>query len=79
MTTVTEYFEEKAYKPKWFLGDRVEGKWKGIPFIGTVGNDSLISDQQGPIVTVFLDLPIKYKGNVYNIITLKVKDLKKRT
>ncbi len=78
MASLAEYFEKNRYKPKWFMGDRVEGKWNGIPFVGSVANDSLVSEEVGPRVSVFVDLPIQYKGRVYNIVTVKVKDLKPR-
>ena len=76
--TLSEYFEQNRYKPKWLIGDRVEGKWNGIPFVGSVGNDTVISEVEGPRVSVFVDLPILHKGKVYNIITTKPKDLKAR-
>ena len=64
MKTVAEYFAENRYKPKYFLGDRVIGKWNKIPFVGTVANDSVVSDSEGPKISIFLDLPIKYKNNI---------------
>ena len=76
MSNLLRYFENKAYKPTWFLGDRVTGKWNKIPFVGSVGNDTVISDVEGPRVSVLLDLPIKYQGKVHNIIIVKPKDLK---
>lgn len=76
--TLSEYFEQNRYKPKWFIGDRVEGKWNGIPFVGSVGNDTLINEEQGPRVSVFVDLPILYKDEIYTIIFLKPKELKAR-
>lgn len=78
MPSLGEYFSLNRYKPKWFIGDRVEGKWNGIPFVGSVGNDTLISEEEGPRVSVFVDLPILYKDKVYSIITLKPKELKAR-
>jgi len=71
MITLSEYFSDKRYKPKWFMGDRVQGKFNNIPYIGTVGNDSLVSEIEGPIVSIYLDLPIKYKKTIYNIIFVK--------
>ena len=59
MPNYAEYFEKITYKPKWFIGDRVCGKYKKIPFVGTVGNDTLISEIEGPRVSVHLDLPMK--------------------
>jgi hypothetical protein len=76
--TYAEYFALNRYKPKWFIGDRVEGKWNGIPFVGSVGNDGLVSELEGSKVSVHVDLPILYKGKIHNIIFLKPKELKAR-
>ena len=78
MASLAEYFEQNRYKPKWFIGDRVEGKWNGIPFVGTVGNDSVVNEHEGPKVSVFVDLPILYKGKIHNIIFTKPNNLKLR-
>ena len=78
MPSLAEYFAKNRYQPKWFIGDRVQGKWNKIPFVGTVGNDGLVSEEAGPKVDIFVDLPILYKGKVYNIITMHPKDLKAR-
>ena len=77
MGNQTDYFEKIGYRPTYFLGDRVFGKWNKIPFIGTVGNDTKINDIEGPRISIHLDLPIKYKGTVYNFIFVKHKDIKK--
>lgn len=76
MSNLARYFEANRYKPKWHIGDRVTGKWNRIPFVGTVGNDTLISEAQGPRVSVFLDLPIKFKDEIKQIIFVKPTDLK---
>ena len=75
---MAEYFLEKRYKPTWFMGDRVQGKFNNIPYIGTVGNDSMVSEIEGPIVSVFLDLPLVYKNEIYNVIFVKPNTLTKR-
>ena len=75
MGTLAEYFEKNAYKPKYFLGDRVYGKFNSIPFVGTVGNDRVIN-LDGPEITIHLDLPIKYKDEIKNFIIVKHKDVK---
>jgi hypothetical protein len=62
MANLAEYFAEHRYKPKYQIGSRVIGTWNKIPFVGTVGNDTVISEKEGPRLTVFIDLPIKYKG-----------------
>jgi hypothetical protein len=77
MGNLSEYFERNAYKPKYFLGDRVYGKFNGIPFIGTVGNDRVVS-LDGPEITIHLDLPIKYKDEIKNFIIVKHKDIKQK-
>ena len=76
MSNLARYFETKAYKPEWDIGDRVFGHWNKIPFVGTVGNDRYISDITGPEITVHLDLPIKYMDKVHNILIVKHKDIK---
>ncbi len=75
MPSYTEYFNANAYKPKYEIGDRVFGKWNKIPFVGSVGNDRVVSEA-GPEVTIHLDLPIKFDSKVHNIIIVKHKDIK---
>ena len=76
MGNQTDYFERNGYRPKYFIGDRVSGRWNRIPFIGTVGNDRLISEETGPEITIHLDLPIKFKDKVHNLIIVKHSDIK---
>jgi len=75
MGNQTDYFERIGYKPEYFLGDRVFGKWNKIPFIGTVGNDTVINNT-GARITIHLDLPIKFDSKVHNIIVVKHEDIK---
>lgn len=76
MSNLATYFEANRYKAKWSIGDRVTGKWNKVPFVGTVGNDTLISEREGPRVSVHLDLPIKHNKEIYNILFLGPKELK---
>lgn len=76
MGTLAEYFEKHRPKPVWHLGDRVFGRWNKIPFIGTVGNDNMVSETEGPIVIVHLDLPIRFEDKVFTLIKVKQKDIK---
>ena len=39
---LAEYFAKNRYVAKYAMGDRVIGKWNGIPFVGSVGNDTVI-------------------------------------
>jgi hypothetical protein len=76
MGNQSDYFERIGYKPKYFLGDRVSGKWNKIPFIGTVGNDRKLNETDGPEVTIHLDLPIRIDGSNHSFIIVKHKDIK---
>lgn len=76
MGNQTDYFNRIGYTGKWEIGDRVFGHWNKIPFVGTVGNDRLLNERDGPEITVHLDLPIKYKDTVYNMLIVKHKDIK---
>ena len=75
MASLTTYFENKAYQPTYFIGDRVFGHYNKIPFIASVGNDRVIS-LDGPEITVHLDLPIKVDGVVKTMLVVKHKDIK---
>ncbi len=77
MGTLAEYFEKNRPKPVWHIGDRVFGRWNKIPFVGTVGNDNMINEQEGPRVSIHLDLPILYNDKLHNIIFVKQKDIKR--
>ncbi len=77
MPNYAEYFDKISYKPTWFIGDRVFGRYHKIPFIGTVGNDTLISELEGPRVTVHLDLPMRIDNYNHSFIIVKPKDLKR--
>ena len=76
MASLAEYFAKNRYQAKYQIGDRVIGKWNNIPFVGSVGNDTVISEEKGPQVSVQLDLPIKYDGKVYTVLIVKHKDIK---
>jgi len=76
MASLAEYFKANRYQSKYNIGDRIIGKWNKIPFVGTVGNDTLINEIEGPRISVYLDLPIKFKGVVHHVIIVKHKDVK---
>ena len=76
MGSQTDYFNRIGYRPTYEIGDRVIGKWNKIPFVGTVGNDTVISEQEGPRISVHLDLPIKYKDQVRTVIFVQHRDVK---
>ena len=79
MGSQTDYFEKIGYRPKFFLGDRVFGYWRKIPFVGTVGNDTIVNLIDGPRITIQLDLPIRIDNFNHQIIVVKHRDIKKLT
>ena len=79
MGNQTDYFNKIGYYPKFFLGDRVFGYWRKIPFIGTVGNDTIVNLIDGPRITIQLDLPIRIDSFNHQIIVVKHRDIKKLT
>jgi hypothetical protein len=77
MASLTDYFAKNAYKPKYFIGDRVFGQYNNIPFIGTVSNDTIISEIEGPRISIHLDLPIKIDNEIKTVIIVKHKNIKR--
>ena len=77
MGNQTEYFQRIGYRPKYLIGDRVFGHWNGIPFAGTVGNDTLISTVEGARISIHLDLPICYDNQIKTVIIVKHSDIKR--
>lgn len=75
--SLTTYFQSIGYKHKYDMGDRVIGKYHKIPFVGSVGNDRLVSTDVGPEVTVHLDLPLLFDKKYYTIIVVKHKDIRR--
>ena len=68
MPSLAEYFERERPKPFFEFGTRVFGKYNKIPIIGTVYGDGMINEEQGPRLTIHLDLPIMIDGNAKSII-----------
>jgi hypothetical protein len=76
MVSLADYFAANRYKAVYSIGDRVYGKFNKTPFIGSVGNDTVINEEQGPRVSIHLDLPIKVDGEYKSVIIVKHKDIK---
>jgi hypothetical protein len=76
MGTLAEYFAANRPKATWTFGQRVFGRFHGIPFVGTTGGEGMVNETEGSLVTVFIDLPIKYKDVWYTTaIKVKPKDI----
>jgi hypothetical protein len=73
---LAEYFALHRPKPKYSVGDRVEGSYKGIPWVGTAYTDNMRNLDEGPMVHVHLDLPMKIDAEYHNYIRVKYKDIK---
>ena len=76
MSTLAEYFAEHRPKPKYQVGDRVEGTYMGIPYVGTAYTDNMRSELEGPIVSIHLDLPIKINSVWHTNIRATYKQIK---
>jgi hypothetical protein len=76
MSTLTEQFAKSGYQPTYFIGDRVFGRYKKIPFMATVGNDRNKVGSEEPEVVVHLDLPLHYNGEVITMLIVRHKDIK---
>ena len=72
MAGLAEYFAEHRPAAKWSFGERVAGKFNGIPFVGTTGGEGMVNELEGSVVTVFVDLPIKHNGT-WHTTFIKVK------
>lgn len=79
MRNQAEYFKENRHVAKYEFGQRIFGYWNNIPFVGTVGNDTVINETIGPQYSIHLDLPIKYQKVIYNVIVDKQSNFKKIT
>ena len=77
MGTQTDYFDRIGYKHTYDIGDRVIGKYNKVPFVGTVGNDRLINYNDGPEITIHLDLPILVDKVPKMFIIVKHKDVRR--
>jgi hypothetical protein len=73
---LAEYFTANRPVPKYAVGDRVEGVFKGIPYVGTAYTDNMRNPDEGPMVSVHLDLPMKIGKEWHMYIRVKYKEIK---
>ena len=74
--TLAEYFEANRPKPKYKFGDRVEGTYKKIPYVGTAYGDNMRNELEGPMVSIHLDLPMKVGTEWLNHIRVTYKEIR---
>lgn len=77
MPSLKEYFDKDRYQAKFEFMARVTGTYKGIRWIGSVSNDTVISPDEGPVLHIHLDLPIKIDGEYKTILVTKHKGVKR--
>ena len=76
MSSLAEYFAQHRPVPKYAVGDRVEGVYQGIPYVGTAYTDNMRNETEGPMVSIHLDLPIKIDSVWRNNIRATYKQIK---
>ena len=76
MSNLSEYFKANRPVPRYNFGDRVEGVYKGIPYVGSAYTDNMRNEAEGPLVSIHLDLPIKLGAEYVNYIRVKYKEIK---
>jgi hypothetical protein len=76
MSTLAEYFEANRPKPRYKFGDRVEGTYKGIPYVGSAYTDNMRNETEGPRVNVHLDLPMRIGSEWLTMIRVTYKEIK---
>lgn len=78
MNKEKEYFDKNRKHIKYHIGDRVEGKYNGIPFVGTVLLEHIVGEDQISVAHINLDLPLKHQEKWLNMISVSPKTIKYR-
>ena len=73
---LAEYFAATRPRPRYSFGDRVEGVYQGIPYVGTAYTDNMRNEQEGARVSIHLDLPMKLASGWASYIRVSYKDIK---
>jgi len=77
MPSLAEYFEKNRYESKFEFMARVTGLHNKIRWVGSVGNDTIISEVEGPVLHILLDLPLKINGVYQYILVTKHTTVKR--
>jgi hypothetical protein len=77
MASLADYFEKNRYQPVYEFMARVTGMHGKIRWIGSVGNDTVISELRGPELHIHLDLPLKIDGKYTNVLVCTHKGVKR--
>jgi hypothetical protein len=76
MSTLAEYFEKNRPKPRYKFGDRVEGTYMGIPWVGSAYTDNVRNETEGARVSIHLDLPMRVGSEWLYYIRVGYKDIR---
>ena len=76
MSGLAEYFEANRPKPRYKFGDRVEGTYMGIPWVGSAYTDNVRNETEGARVSIHLDLPMRVGSEWLNYIRVGYKDIR---
>lgn len=67
-----KYFRENRHQPVYEMGARVFGITDdGFPFVGSVGNDTCVNEEEGPYLHIYLDLPMVIDHDYYEHIFVR--------
>jgi hypothetical protein len=73
---LAEYFEQNRPRPRYSFGDRVEGVYQGIPYVGTAYGDNMVNELEGARVSIHLDLPMKLGSEWVSYIRVSYDDIR---
>jgi hypothetical protein len=76
MSTLAEYYQANRPKPRYKFGDRVEGTYMKIPYVGTAYTDNQRNETEGPMVSIHLDLPMRVGSQCLYYIRVGYKNIK---
>ena len=69
--TLAEYFWANRPRPPYAFGARVEGSYRGIPWVGCAHPDNMRNETEGPMVSIRLDF---YNERKYTMFLLEFSE-----
>jgi hypothetical protein len=75
MSNLAEYFGHNRPRPRYQFGDRVQGTYRGIPYVGTAYTDNQRNETEGCMVSIHLDLPMQIDNSWHNHIRVTYKEI----
>jgi hypothetical protein len=75
MSNLAEYFGHNRPRPRYQFGDRVQGTYRGIPYVGTAYTDNQRNETEGCMVSIHLDLPMQIDNSWHRHIRVTYKEI----